>query len=98
MVTQDVSATFRTELSHVKDTFKMLNIDDLRHSSTSLLFLSLVRCSSANQGVAIFWQLIEMSGLSGEVIQSCIGQCTGRCLQYGIMGCPHFKGRLIQVE
>ena len=32
-----------------------------------MLFLSLVRGSGANQGVAIFWQLIEMSGLSGEV-------------------------------
>ena len=32
-----------------------------------MLFLSLVRGSSANQGVAIFWQLIEMSGLLGEV-------------------------------
>ena len=49
---------------HVKDT---LSIDDLRHSSTSVLFLSLVRGSSANQGVAIFCQLIEMSGLSGGV-------------------------------
>ena len=32
-----------------------------------MLFLSLVRGSSANQGAAIFWQLIEMSGLSGGV-------------------------------
>ena len=32
-----------------------------------MLFLLLVRGSSANQGAAIFWQLIEMSGLSGEV-------------------------------
>ena len=32
-----------------------------------MLFLSLVRGSGANQGAAIFWQLIEMSGLSGEV-------------------------------
>ena len=31
-----------------------------------MLFLSLVRGSGANQGAAIFWQLIEMSGLSGE--------------------------------
>ena len=45
----------------------MLSIDDLQHSSTSLLFLSLVRGSGANQGVAIYWQLIEMSGLLGEV-------------------------------
>ena len=30
-----------------------------------MLFLSLVRGSGANQGVAIFWQLIEMSGLLG---------------------------------
>ena len=32
-----------------------------------MLFLSLVRGSSANQGAAIFWQLIEMSRLSGGV-------------------------------
>ena len=32
-----------------------------------MLFLSLVRSSGANQGAAIFWQLIEMSGLSGGV-------------------------------
>ena len=32
-----------------------------------MLFLSLVRGSGANQGMAIFRQLIEMSGLSGEV-------------------------------
>ena len=32
-----------------------------------MLFLSLVRGSGANQGAAIFWQLIEMSGLSGGV-------------------------------
>ena len=31
-----------------------------------MLFLSLVRGSGANQGAAIFWQLIEMFGLSGE--------------------------------
>ena len=55
------------ELSYVKDTFKNLNIDDLRHLSTSVLFLSLVRGSGANQGAAIFWQLIEMSGLLGGV-------------------------------
>ena len=30
-----------------------------------MLLLSLVRGSGANQGVAIFWQLIEMSGLLG---------------------------------
>ena len=54
-------------LSHVKDTFETLSIDDLRHSSTSVLFLSLVRGSGANQGAAIFWQLIEMSGLSGSL-------------------------------
>ena len=29
-----------------------------------MLFLSLVRGSGANQGAAIFWQLIEMSGVS----------------------------------
>ena len=75
-----------------------LSIDDLRHLSTSVLFLSLVRGSGANQGAAIFWQLIEMSGLSGGVYMSCIGRYAGRCPQYGIMGCPHFKGRFIQVE
>ena len=32
-----------------------------------MLFLSLVRGSGANQGAAIFWQLIEMSGLLGGV-------------------------------
>ena len=32
-----------------------------------MLFLSLVRGSGANQGAVIFWQLIEMSGLSGWV-------------------------------
>ena len=32
-----------------------------------MLFLSLVRGSGANQGAAIFWQLIEMSGLSSGV-------------------------------
>ena len=32
-----------------------------------MLFLPLVRGSGANQGVATFWQLIEMSGLLGEV-------------------------------
>ena len=32
-----------------------------------MLFLSLVRGSGANQGAAIFWQLMEMSGLSGGV-------------------------------
>ena len=32
-----------------------------------MLFLSLVRGSGANQGAAIFWQLIELSGLSGGV-------------------------------
>ena len=32
-----------------------------------MLFLSLVRGSGANQGAAIFWQLIDMSGLLGEV-------------------------------
>ena len=32
-----------------------------------MLFLSLVRGSGANQGATIFWQLIEMSGLSGGV-------------------------------
>ena len=31
-------------------------------------------------------------------MQSCTGQCTGRCLQYGLTGCPHFKGKFIQVE
>ena len=31
-----------------------------------MLFLSFVRGSGANQGAAIFCQLIEMSGLSGE--------------------------------
>ena len=35
----------RAELSHVKNTFKTLSIDDLRHLSTSVLFLSLVRGS-----------------------------------------------------
>ena len=50
-----------------KDTFKTFSIDDLRHSSTSVLFLSLVRGNGENQGAAIFWQLIEMSGLSGGV-------------------------------
>ena len=30
-----------------------------------MLFLSLVRGSGANKGAAIFWQLIEMSGLLG---------------------------------
>ena len=42
-------------------------IDNLWYSSTSVLFLSLVSGSSANQEAAIFWQLIEMSGLSGGV-------------------------------
>ena len=28
-------------------------------------------------------------------IQSCIGRYTGRCLQYRITGCPHFKGKFI---
>ena len=32
-----------------------------------MLFLSLVRGSGANQGATIFWQLIEMFGLSGKV-------------------------------
>ena len=32
-----------------------------------MLFLSLVRGSGANQGAAIFWQLIEMSRLLGGV-------------------------------
>ena len=32
-----------------------------------MLFLSLVRGSGANQGAAIFWQLIEMSRLLDEV-------------------------------
>ena len=32
-----------------------------------MLFLLLVRGSSAKQGAAIFWQLLEMSGLLGEV-------------------------------
>ena len=32
-----------------------------------MLFLSLVRGSGANQGAANFWQLIEMSRLSGGV-------------------------------
>ena len=86
-----------TELSHVKDTFKTHSIDDLQYSSTSVLFLSLVSCSGANQGEAIFWQLIEMSGLSGG-IQGCIGRYTRRCPQYGITGYPHFKGKFIQVE
>ena len=49
-----------------KDTFNILSIDDLRHSPTSVLFLSLVRGSSVHQGAAIFWQLIEMSRLSGD--------------------------------
>ena len=48
-------------------TSETLSIDDLWHSSTSVLFLSLVRGSGANQGAAIFWQLIKMSGLSGGV-------------------------------
>ena len=51
----------------LKTLSKPFSIDDLQHSSTSVLFLSLVRGSSANQGAAIFWQLIEMSGLSGGV-------------------------------
>ena len=50
----------------VKDTFKPLSTDDLRHLPTSVLFLSLVRSSDANQGAAIVWQLIKMFGLSGE--------------------------------
>ena len=32
-----------------------------------MLFLSLVRGSGANQGVSIFWQQLEMSGLLGVV-------------------------------
>ena len=56
-----------TELSHVKDTFNTHSIDNLQHSSTSVLLLPLVRGSGANQGAAIFWQLIEMSGLLGGV-------------------------------
>ena len=32
-----------------------------------MLFLSLVRGSGANQGMAIFWQLIKMCRLSGGV-------------------------------
>ena len=55
------------ELPHVKDTFKTLSIDDLRHSSTSVLFLSLVTGCGANQEAAIFWQLSEKFGLSGGV-------------------------------
>ena len=39
----------------------------IRYSSTSVLFLSLVRGSGADQGAAIYWQLIEMSGLLGEI-------------------------------
>ena len=50
----------------VEDTFKPLSIDDLRHALTSVLFLSLVRGSGANQGAAIVWQLIKMFGLLGE--------------------------------
>ena len=32
-----------------------------------MLLLSLVRDSGVNQGAAIFWQLIKMSGLLGEI-------------------------------
>ena len=47
--------------------FKTLSIDDLQHSTTYVLFLSLARGSGVNQGAAIFWQPIEMSGLLGDV-------------------------------
>ena len=63
-----------------------------------MLFLSLVRGCGANQGAAIFWQLIEMFGLSGEVYTELYRAVPGHCPQYGITGCLHFKGKFMQVE
>ena len=63
-----------------------------------MLFLSLVRGSGANQGAAIFWQLMEVSGLSGGVYTELYRAVHMCCPQYGITGCPHFKGKFIRVE
>ena len=59
-----------------------------------MLFLSLVRGSGANQEAAIFWQLIEMSGLLGGVYTE-LYRAIHRALS-GIRnnGVPAFQGEI----
>ena len=67
-------------------------MDDLRHLSTSVLFLPLVRGSGANQGVAIFGQLIKMSGLLGGVYTELYRAVHRVLSQYEINGVSAFQG------
>ena len=58
-----------------------------------MLFLSLVRGSGTNQGVTIFWQLIEMSGLLGELYTE-LYRAVHRTLSATRSNEPAFKGEV----
>ena len=68
-------AAVHAEFFHTTDTLKALSIDNLQHSPTSVLFLSLVGGSSTETGSAYF--LATERNVQVRCIQCCIGGSLG---------------------